>query len=175
MRREEYLYTLTEQIRCKMARGTIEQEINDHIEDQKAEFLSEGMSQTEGEDAGSETTGAGSSSTESTFTSESILSAEQSTNENGTVNTSASVQEAPKLSFSEDTLMEWPVDGNILMDYNMDQTVYFPTLDQYKLSPAIAVQAVEGAPVLASVPGTVYSIEENAQTGTTVTMEIGSA
>ena len=132
-----------------------------------------GMSQTEGEDAGSETTEAGSSSTESTFTSESILSAEQSTNEIGTVNTSASVQEAPKLSFSEDTLMEWPVDGNILMDYNMDQTVYFPTLDQYKLSPAIAVQAVEGAPVLASVPGTVYSIEENAQTGTTVTMENG--
>ena len=100
MRREEYLYTLTEQIRCKMARGTIEQEINDHIEDQKAEFLSEGMSQTEGEDAGSETTEAGSSSTESTLTSESILLAEQSTNENGTVNTSASVQEAPKLSFS---------------------------------------------------------------------------
>ena len=33
MRREEYLHTLTEQIRCKMARGTIEQEINDHIED----------------------------------------------------------------------------------------------------------------------------------------------
>ena len=40
--------------------------------------------------------------------------------------------------------MEWPVNGNILLDYNMDQTVYFPTLDQYKLSPAIAVQAAEG-------------------------------
>ncbi len=63
---------------------------------------------------------------------------------------SASVQKAPKLSFSEDTLMEWPVHGTILMDYNMDQTVYFPTLDQYKLSPAIAVQAVEGAPVTAA-------------------------
>ena len=87
---------------------------------------------------------------------------------------SASALSAPKLSFSEDTLMEWPEHGTILLDYNMDQTVYFPTLDQYKLSPAIAVQAVEGAPVLASVPGTVYSIEENAQTGTTVTMEIGS-
>lgn len=45
------MYTLTEQIRCKMARGTIEQEINDHIEDQKEEFLSEGMSQTEAEEA----------------------------------------------------------------------------------------------------------------------------
>lgn len=45
------MYTLTEQIRCKMARGTIEQEINDHIEDQKEEFLSEGMSQKEAEEA----------------------------------------------------------------------------------------------------------------------------
>ena len=143
----------------------VEAELDSNIS--TAHTSEKGMDLTESEEAGS-------SSTESTFTSDSILSAEQSTNENDTVNTSASVQEAPKLSFSEDTLMEWPVDGNILMDYNMDQTVYFPTLDQYKLSPAIAVQAVEGAPVLASVPGTVYSIEENAQTGTTVTMEIGS-
>lgn len=87
---------------------------------------------------------------------------------------SAGAVSAPTLSFSEDTQMEWPVNGNILLDYNMDQTVYFPTLDQYKLSPAIAVKASEGTPVLASVPGTVYSIEENAQTGTTVTMELGS-
>ncbi len=45
------MHILTEQIRCKMARGTIEQEINDHIEDQKAEFLGEGMGQTEAEEA----------------------------------------------------------------------------------------------------------------------------
>lgn len=94
--------------------------------------------------------------------------------ENETTDAAAGAVEAPVLSFSEETQMEWPVNGNILLDYNMDQTVYFPTLDQYKLSPAISVQAEEGAPVLASVPGTVYSIEENAQTGTTVTMEIGS-
>ena len=55
----------------------------------------------------------------------------------------------------------------------MDQTVYFPTLDQYKLSPAIAVQAAEGAPVTAAARGPVYSIEENPQTGTTLTMELG--
>ena len=107
----------------------------------------------------------------------------QSVDENGaaqsavsteSVSTSASAEAAPKLSFSEDTLMEWPVDGSILLDYNMDQTVYFPTLDQYKLSPAIAVGAVEGAPVVAAVNGTVYSIEQDAQTGTTVTMELGN-
>ena len=90
-----------------------------------------------------------------------------------TADVSAEALSLPELSFSEDTLMQWPVNGNILLDYNMDQTTYFPTLDQYKLSPAIAVQAVEGAPVTASVRGTVYSVEEDPQTGTTVTMELG--
>ena len=68
--------------------------------------------------------------------------------------------------------MEWPVNGHVLIDYSMDQSVYFPTLDQYKLSPAISVQAVEGAPVVSAVNGTVYSIENNAQTGTTVSLLI---
>ena len=91
-----------------------------------------------------------------------------------TTDVSASAINLPTVNFSEDTLMEWPVNGNILLDYSMDQTTYFPTLDQYKLSPAIAVGAVEGAPVAAAVNGTVYSIEQDAQTGTTVTMELGN-
>ena len=87
---------------------------------------------------------------------------------------SASAVYLPAVNFSEDTLMEWPVNGNILLDYSMDQTTYFPTLDQYKLSPGISVGAVEGAPVTAAVNGTVYSIEQDAQTGTTLTMELGN-
>ena len=94
--------------------------------------------------------------------------------EETTAEVSANAVAAPKLNFSEDTLMDWPINGSVLLDYNMDQTVYFPTLDQYKLSPAIAVGAVEGAPVTSSVRGTVYSIEEDPQTGTTLTMELGS-
>lgn len=80
----------------------------------------------------------------------------------------------PELNFSEDTLMQWPVNGNILLDYSMDQTTYFPTLDQYRLSPAIAVQAAEGAPVTAAAAGEVFSIENDAKTGTTITMELGN-
>lgn len=87
---------------------------------------------------------------------------------------SASAINLPTVNFSEDTLMEWPVNGNILLDYSMDQTTYFPTLDQYRLNPAIAVGAVEGAPVVAAVNGTVYSVEQDVQTGTTVTMELGN-
>mgnify|MGYP004461588547 FL=1 len=96
------------------------------------------------------------------------------TEENEITDVSASAYNLPAVNFSEDTLMEWPVNGNILLDYSMDQTTYFPTLDQYKLSPAIAVGAVEGAPVVAAVNGTVYSIEQDAQTGTTLTMELGN-
>lgn len=91
-----------------------------------------------------------------------------------TTDVSASAVNLPLVDFSEDTLMEWPVNGNILLDYSMDQTTYFPTLDQYKLSPAISVGAVEGAPVVAAVNGTVYSVEQDAQTGTTLTMELGN-
>ncbi len=89
-------------------------------------------------------------------------------------NTSAGASAAPALNFSEDTLTEWPVHGNILLDYSMEQTTYFPTLDQYKLNPAIAVQAVEGAPVMAAAEGMIFSIEQTSQTGTTVTMELGN-
>lgn len=100
---------------------------------------------------------------------------DEKNHENGeTADVSASAINLPAINFSEDTLMEWPVNGNILQDYSMDQTVYFSTLDQYKLSPAIAVGAVEGAPVVAAVNGTVYSVEQDIQTGTTVTMELGN-
>lgn len=91
-----------------------------------------------------------------------------------TTDVSAMAVNLPTVNFSEDTLMEWPVNGNILLDYSMDQSTYFPTLDQYKLSSAISVGAVEGAPVVAAVNGTVYSVKQDPQTGTTLTMELGN-
>lgn len=91
-----------------------------------------------------------------------------------TADASAMAVNLPAVNFSEDTLMEWPVNGNILLDYSMDQSTYFPTLDQYKLSSAISVGAVEGAPVVAAVNGTVYSVKQDPQTGTTLTMELGN-
>lgn len=99
---------------------------------------------------------------------------ENETAETALASVGAVIPAAAYLNFSENTLMEWPVHGNILLDYNMDQTTYFPTLDQYRLNPAISVQAAEGAPVMASVEGVVYDISENPRTGTTVTMELGN-
>lgn len=78
------------------------------------------------------------------------------------------------LSFSDDSLMQWPVEGSLLMDYNVDQTVYYKTLDQYKINPAIVVQAEEGNPVMAAAKGQVVSVEESEETGMTVTMNLGN-
>ena len=51
MKAEEYLKTLTDQIRCKMAREAVRDELLAHIEDQKTAYLSEGMEQEEAEEA----------------------------------------------------------------------------------------------------------------------------
>ena len=91
------------------------------------------------------------------------ISSSSDIGESTSVNAQISLHKGPEINFSENTLMEWPVNGHVLIDYSMDQSVYFPTLDQYKLSPAISVQAVEGAPVVSAVNGTVYSIENNAK------------
>ena len=51
MDRHEFLIALTDQIRTKRARPMIVRELEAHIEDQKAAFMAEGMTQSEAEEA----------------------------------------------------------------------------------------------------------------------------
>lgn len=69
--------------------------------------------------------------------------------------------------------MNWPLQGNVIMNYSMDQTIYFATLDQYKYNPAIMIQAEVNTPVEAVASGKVSSIETSAETGATVTVDMG--
>ena len=72
--------------------------------------------------------------------------------------------EAPPLSFSAETgKLLWPIAGNILVDYSMDKTVYFPTLDQYKYNPAIIIEGSVDQSVLSAAVGKVTSIENHNQ------------
>ena len=70
--------------------------------------------------------------------------------------------------------MIWPVSGTVLMNYSMDKTVYFATLDQYKYNPALVISGAEGDQVLCGAPGIIKSIDVTAQTGTTVTVDLGN-
>lgn len=86
----------------------------------------------------------------------------------------ASMEAAKALSFHEKDNLGWPVAGNVLINYSMDKTVYFPTLQQYKYSPAIVIAASEGENITASADGKVLSVFENAEIGQAVTVDIGN-
>ena len=78
------------------------------------------------------------------------------------------------LNFGEDSKLVWPVNGTVLMSYSMDKTVYFSTLDQYKYNPALIISAAENDQVIAGTTGIVKSIDNMAETGTTVNIDIGN-
>lgn len=78
------------------------------------------------------------------------------------------------LSFKADDGLLWPVNGNVIMNYSMDHTIYHATLMQYKCNPAIIIDAEVGTEVKAAATGIVTAIEpDNEETGLTVTMDIG--
>jgi murein DD-endopeptidase MepM/ murein hydrolase activator NlpD len=82
-------------------------------------------------------------------------------------------QEEP-LSFSEEDVLLWPVVGNVLINYSMDKPVYFSSLQQYKLNPAIIIQARQGQNITAAADGKVLKIKKDEQTGNTITMDLGN-
>ena len=77
-------------------------------------------------------------------------------------------------SFNEEKGLLWPVNGELLMKFNMDSGVYFKTLGQYKCNPAILIKGTVGKEVYSAAAGKVTEIEEHPETGKTVTMEIGN-
>lgn len=76
--------------------------------------------------------------------------------------------------FSEDSVLTWPASGAVIMGYSMDKTVFFQTLEQYKYNPAMIIGGEVGETITASAAGIVTNIEETAQTGTTVSLDMGN-
>lgn len=81
---------------------------------------------------------------------------------------------SPTVDFQENDVLIWPAAGEVLLDYSMNGTIYFPTLNQYKYNPALVIGQEVNAPVVASARGIVKSIAVNEETGTTVTMDLGN-
>lgn len=86
--------------------------------------------------------------------------------------TSTSIQ--PALTFGDNDTLAWPIVGNVLINYSMDKTIYFPTLEQYKYNPAIIISAVEGETITAAANGKVNSVYSDPELGNVVVMELGN-
>lgn len=67
--------------------------------------------------------------------------------------------------------LTWPVEGEILMNYSMDKSVYFATLGQYKVNPAILIQGKEGDKVISACDCKITKISERNETGLTLVAE----
>lgn len=80
---------------------------------------------------------------------------------------------AQAITFGERDTLQWPLVGNVLLNYSMDKTIYFSTLDQYKYNPAIVIAAVEGEPITAAAAGTVVSVHYDDEIGNTLVMDLG--
>ena len=91
------------------------------------------------------------------------------TEETPTLEVNASVY-----NFGESSSLLWPVEGEIVLGYNMENTIYFPTLNQYQCNPAILISAEVDTEVLSAAKGVVEDIYEDPVIGTTMVISIGN-
>ena len=75
--------------------------------------------------------------------------------------------------FSKKEKLSWPVQGNIILPYSMDTTIYFETLDVYKCNPGMMIASKEGTPVYAAFSGTVTDVSSSGEYGNMLTVDIG--
>lgn len=81
---------------------------------------------------------------------------------------------APVYTFNETSSLLWPVEGEIVLGYNMENTIYFPTLKQYQCNPAIVISVAKGTDVVSAAPGVVEDIYEDPVIGTTMVVSVGN-
>ncbi len=77
------------------------------------------------------------------------------------------------LNFAQTQSMMWPVEGNVLLDYSMDSTIYFPTLEQYKCNSGIVIQGEVSQPVAAPANARVLETGVNEEIGNYLILDLG--
>lgn len=80
---------------------------------------------------------------------------------------------AEKLSFEPEKGLVWPIEGSVLLDYSMESTIFFPTLQQYQYNPAMVLSGNVNDKVYFIAKGKITKVETNEVTGCTVTQDIG--
>ena len=77
------------------------------------------------------------------------------------------------LHFRPENGLVWPIEGSVLLDYSMESTIFFPTLQQYQYNPAMILSGSVNDKVYFIAKGKITNIETNEVTGCTVTQDIG--
>ena len=81
---------------------------------------------------------------------------------------------AEMFSEDQDISLSWPVEGEVILPFSMDQSIYFKTLAQYQYNPAMLIGASEGTEVLTAAAGTVIAVDKCNEFGHYVVMDAGN-
>ena len=79
-----------------------------------------------------------------------------------------------ELNFTSDKTLAWPVQGEVILPYSMETTVYFKTLEQYQCNPGMLISAGNGTTVQNAFLGKVTNVTSDNTYGNLVTLYIGN-
>lgn len=78
------------------------------------------------------------------------------------------------ITYNGTSKLIWPVKGNIIIPYSVKSTIYFESLDQYRVNKGIVIEAKEGDEVKAVKGAKVREIRKSAEYGQTVLLDLGN-
>lgn len=98
--------------------------------------------------------------------------------ESGDVSSQAGAVVTPQSlpsGFSNQSIFVWPVETcDIIINFSMDSTTYFPTLDLYKTSDAVCIRSDVDSPVYAGADGVISQHNYNEELGHYIVMDLGN-
>lgn len=161
------------------AGDVINDSTDDVTEEGVSDFSGSGISEEAEDPASSGTDAADNGTASGGTTSQSGTSGTDSTanavdSDSSTIDSAETAGAGSEINFSEGDKLIWPVSGAVLMNYSMDKTVYFATLEEYKYNPALIIGGAVNDQVISAGKGIVKSIDKTPQEGTTVTVDMGN-
>lgn len=161
------------------AGDVINDSTDDVTEEGVSDFSGSGISEEAEDPASSGTDAADNGTASGGTTSQSGTSGTDSTanavdSDSSTIDSAETAGAGSEINFSEGDKLIWPVSGAVLMNYSMDKTVYFATLEEYKYNPALIIGGAVNDQVISAGKGIVKSIDKTPQEGTAVTVDMGN-
>lgn len=86
---------------------------------------------------------------------------------------SEAAAEIDKLEFGKKSKLLWPVQGNILIPFNLENTVYYKTLDEYRISKGLVISSKKGTAVKAAADGVITLISDDEELGVYINEAVG--
>lgn len=81
---------------------------------------------------------------------------------------------ASEYNYNGEQSLAWPLNGDVILPYSMDTTVYYATLEAYKCNPGMLIAGNEGTNVVSAFDGVVESVVEDKEHGTIVKVNMGN-